>query len=399
MTTNLLKQFIHPVTHKAFMADYWQQKIAISHGPLSRLPKPLSNKPLNDLNSLLSVYKGSINFSRGSKSPNALNAEALPPYELYRMGLTLYLGNVAPCIPESNKILQSFENDLGLPQGSARCGVFASPAGEGAPCHYDAEDVFSIQLTGTKTFEVAPMTQIINPVGMQYSPHQRLYSDLYPQIKSEPPAWKQATFKSIRMQPGSVLFIPRGTWHRSTAHDDSMSISIILNPPIILDAVLSQLRQLMLQSAEWRQPVSALTINDKNLSNLLAKAPELFASLNTDSINQSAMPPEQRLSLINANSRFIKNPDARLKLSKEGHNNLFDMEREAINGIYNRIGTLDLDSELVNIANHLIQQRTIFTAKELFTNFSHVEPKKILRFLQVLAQGQVLALLDFPKLK
>ena len=58
-----------------------------------------------------------------------------------------------------------------------------------------------------------------------------------------------------QMKPGSVLFIPRGTWHRTTAAQDSFAISIGIRPPSVLESFLEQLRYLLLQDPEWRRPL------------------------------------------------------------------------------------------------------------------------------------------------
>ena len=44
------------------------------------------------------------------------------------------------------------------------------------------------------------------------------------------------------MAPGSVLFLPRGTWHYTQAGEPSLSISIVLDPPAALRCLLDQLR-------------------------------------------------------------------------------------------------------------------------------------------------------------
>jgi len=153
------------------------------------------------------------------------------PKTLFDMGLTDYLDNIQPCLPTSPLVLQALERNLGIPPGTARIGAFASPPGDGAACHYYTEDMISIQLTGSKAFHVAPVEQVRYPIGMQYSPGAAPYSDLYPQVAGHFPDWDNAKFECVEMRPGSVLFMPRGTWHRTEADEPSLSITIAMRPP------------------------------------------------------------------------------------------------------------------------------------------------------------------------
>ncbi|NIP47098.1 MAG: hypothetical protein GWN21_12820, partial [Gammaproteobacteria bacterium] len=54
--------------------------------------------------------------------------------------------------------MRKLELELGVNEGCARAGVFASPTKCGISCHYDSVDVFSIQLQGTKKFDLAPVS-------------------------------------------------------------------------------------------------------------------------------------------------------------------------------------------------------------------------------------------------
>lgn len=55
--------------------------------------------------------------------------------------------------------------------------AFASPQQDGLGCHYDAQDVISIQLLGTKRFHYAPVQEIAMPYGTQYIPGGKPYDE------------------------------------------------------------------------------------------------------------------------------------------------------------------------------------------------------------------------------
>jgi hypothetical protein len=170
------------------------------------------------------------------------------------MGLSLYLPDIEAMLPEAGVVLRTLERELGLAEGDARITAWASPAADGIACHFDAEDVFSIQLAGAKRFHVAETPALIHPVGAQYGPGIPPSADLYPQVPAGFPDPDDFAFTEIVMLPGSVLFVPRGLWHRTEADADSLSISIILSPASTADILLGRLRDLLLQDPAWRRP-------------------------------------------------------------------------------------------------------------------------------------------------
>jgi len=115
------------------------------------------------------------------------------------------------------------------------------------------------------------------------------------------------------MDPGSVLFIPRGTWHSSRAESDSLSVSVGLRPPAALDYLVYQLRYLLLQDPEWRRPLYGIAYPDarrgaalQRLGSLLKTLPDALAPLSAADI----APPSAAKSDLEAGQqdRFQKVP-------------------------------------------------------------------------------------------
>jgi ribosomal protein L16 Arg81 hydroxylase len=90
---------------------------------------------------------------------------------------------------------------------------------------------------------------------MQFNPGDVTYDDRYPQSTDGFPDPEVSAFECIVMKPGSVLFMPRGTWHRTETLGLSLSVSIILRPPSALESVLDALRARLLQDPAWRKPL------------------------------------------------------------------------------------------------------------------------------------------------
>lgn len=406
----VLESFIAPLTAEQFFAEYWPERVYASHGNLDRLPGMFCSKVLRDIESLSEHYHGRVLFTRGRHSPFMVPAENGCPKTLFNMGLTVYLDNVQPCLPKSPLVLQALERNLGIPPGTARIGAFASPPGDGAACHYDTEDVISIQLTGSKSFHVAPVEEVRYPVGMQYSPGSAPYTDLYPQVAGRFPEWKDATFECVEMRPGSVLFMPRGTWHRTEADEPSLSITIALRPPSATDLILENVRWLLLQDASWRKPLygaygetAQKTAAMDAAGQLLARLPKQLQSLSTRSLELALMPEDQRLEHIDADSRFVSLPNASLlvgdvTLGKAGE--LIQMSILVKNDeAGDRVtASMDIHPQAVAVFEWLASRTAPFGIDDLQQQFPQFPGDQHLAMLHAGASAELIRMLWYPLL-
>jgi 50S ribosomal protein L16 3-hydroxylase len=56
----------------------------------------------------------------------------------------------------------------------------------------------------------------------------------------------------VVLAPGSVLCVPRGTWHATHAHADALSLNFTFTAPTWIDLFTAALRSRLAQSAGWR---------------------------------------------------------------------------------------------------------------------------------------------------
>lgn len=295
----------------------WPERhFAVEHA-LAQLPPLLQQLATQPLLALFDHYRGRMSFGRGARSVQSLDSSAHPAH-LFQMGLTVYLHDLAPWYAEVPPLLARLERDLQLPAGCARLAAFASPRGDGLPAHFDGEDVISIQLQGSKRFDVAPVDGLRWPVGPQYGPGMLPADTLYAQCAEGFPTGMPDSAESIVMRPGAVLFLPRGVWHRTEALEDSLSVSIVLRPPTLADALLEKLRPLLLAQQAWRRPLHGATgKGSAQQAELLAHAqallnelPALIAPLDASALLR---PSNQ----IDDRTRFQRVPGASLALDPE----------------------------------------------------------------------------------
>jgi hypothetical protein len=52
-----------------------------------------------------------------------------------------------------------------------------------------------------------------------------------------------------------VLYLPRGTWHKTQASEPSLSLSIVIRPPVLAEVLLGWLKPWLMGDARWRSPI------------------------------------------------------------------------------------------------------------------------------------------------
>jgi hypothetical protein len=314
-----------PVFHTAGVADW---------------PRVLQILAATPLHTLLSRYRGPLSFGRGRRDARSVgggpDADALA---LFQMGLSVYLHDAAKLLPGGVEFLAEVERALGAPRGSARLTLFASPAGDGVPVHFDGEDVISVQLQGHKRFRVGAEPALPHAVGPQHGPGMKASASLHAQCPEglpQAPA-EVGALSAFEMQPGTVLWVPRGHWHETEALSDSLSVSIVLSPPPALEWVLQALRAQLLSLPAWRRPVYGAA--QAELESLLATLPELIGG----HVDLGALLPEHDAgdpATIGADARFQRSAGASLTVAQRLDRQL-QIEVQALDDGWHLRTTLD----------------------------------------------------------
>ena len=400
---SILGALVAPVPVQQFLHDHWPERVFHAHGPLARLPALFSSPELLSFRALASRYQGWLGFGRGAQGARMVSVQQVNPMHLYEMGLSVYLPDIAPNVPGAEAFLRQLEADLGIATGSAHITVWASPKDDGAPTHFDGEDVFSIQLTGTKRFEVAPMKEYAFPAGAQFGPEASPYDEMYPQLKNGFPEAVEAEFRAVDMKPGSVLFVPRGTWHRTTAENDSFAISIGIRPPSVMDVFLEQLRYVLLQSPEWRRPLYGAhgdVIQRQQAldraAKVLAGAPDAVQAISTFDL---APPPEaDRLKNIQRTARFQREPRTRIAFAQGDGAEILVVKSWSRDAGEQDTLKLNVPPQFSPTFRWLAEAKVAFCAGELADRFPEVPFEQHQKVLDVLTRAKYLRMLWFPQL-
>ncbi|MFN3216962.1 MAG: cupin domain-containing protein [Acidimicrobiales bacterium] len=120
--------------------------------------------------------------------------------------------------------------------------LFLTPPGATAfPAHHDTADVFFVQIEGTKVWEIhEPRTEL---------PWGQPAGDSEPQMTLGPPL-------TVVLEPGDVLFLPRGWIHRgSSGPEASLHVTVGTQPICWIDILDALLRRAAADDVELRRAV------------------------------------------------------------------------------------------------------------------------------------------------
>lgn len=270
---NVLDRLFPRLGREAFVARHFGLRTpAVEHGSPGRLPLAL---PAPEVERLLERY-GSRGISLyGPEGHHTLRVRIdAADYGgrglLLDAGLALGLVEILDAWPELRRLGTALVEQLGLPPSALALGnCFIAPGEEtGVTPHFHSDDSFLLHLHGDKELYLRPGPE--DPVA-QWDEQDWERWNARGEVGVPPPtAEHHAQFPEgfprrppleamelHAMRPGTVAYIPRGTWHhtRTPGNQTSISVALFVRSPRTVDAVLEVLRLELAQLAPWRRPL------------------------------------------------------------------------------------------------------------------------------------------------
>jgi ribosomal protein L16 Arg81 hydroxylase len=122
--------------------------------------------------------------------------------------------------------LAAIDDDLGLLPGVTRVSAFASRRAAGLRPHYDTNDNFVCQARGAKRWRIARGRHVRFPT-VGYTVGCRATRGLRAEAPADGLPDALPDHDTIELQPGDVMFVPRGTLHETeTTENESIHFNI-----------------------------------------------------------------------------------------------------------------------------------------------------------------------------
>jgi len=249
-----------------FLENYLKNAPVIEH--VHPFHKKLSEISfLNSIESLIEKWPDQVNaYKKGiADEVNSLITSPENGFDLFKKEKRgLFFDDPNRFIPELNIYLDQLRNELGLASFTySRSLIYLIPQGTGTDPHFDQNINFIFQLKGTKKWWLAPNQTVINPlerftIGHEASSELSSYSS-----QPFPTEFPDEHSIEVELKPGSLLFLPRGVWHKTFAEEDALSLNFTFTAPTWLDIMMGALRSRLAQSPYWRE--TAHLLNDPNL--------------------------------------------------------------------------------------------------------------------------------------
>ena len=271
-----LQSLVAPISREDFLRDYWTRKPLFVKGYADRLRGLVEELGSLQLTALLAQSQRlqiwNETHLEGPVLPVSLD-RALDAY--YNRGATLYF-HLCPQAP-ARRWIAELEKDLGQPDLGAHFSLFAVRAGHGTDLHYDRNENFTIQLRGTKCWQVRENWFLQSPdSNWHVGGSAPAYCDPL-QVPTEE-VLPDAT--QYVLEPGSMLYVPRGYLHLVTAaEEDSLSCNLMFPTLLWGEALLYILRSRLLAHAALRKSVVGAFGSAWNLSECIPELEESSALL------------------------------------------------------------------------------------------------------------------------
>ncbi|RYZ85892.1 MAG: hypothetical protein EOP04_15015, partial [Proteobacteria bacterium] len=176
---------------------------------------------LNSLASLLNCWpkeiKAHLPDVRDESSSIAINSTDAK--KLFSNGMGLLFNEAQEISPVLIRWLEEIRLGLGISAMTySRCLIYATPKDSGTAPHFDQNMNFVVQIRGEKTWWMAPNQSVQNPL-TRHTMSAEPDAELASYTEGEMPIKMPEDAQKFILKPGSVLFVPRGYWHSTEAHE------------------------------------------------------------------------------------------------------------------------------------------------------------------------------------
>lgn len=244
-----LSRMLAPIGMERFFADYWQRRmlsLEIDPGVFAGIRHETG--PL-DIARLAGLARGGTQawLANEHLAHSMVPVDAGNAADFFAVGATLYFLNVP-----LERLTAGVAAFLGAPRQRILASIFLTPASGGASVHFDMHENFTVQLTGAKRWHIGAAPCVPMPTEGYILGQQLPFS-----MAGAGPM-NEDTPNIVDLRPGSLLYVPRGTQHRTEARVESWSLNLSYYRTMWLDVLQDALKYRLAGSAKWRGTVTGL---------------------------------------------------------------------------------------------------------------------------------------------
>ncbi len=239
MENNLasLSQLLSPLSTKHFYQQYWQTQPLLIKGDSTKLDNLFNKRSLEAAYEKAKDIKVFYDVDEVETKTFPIDAEHVQ--FIYNLGMTIILRNIEVSFPHLMTLIHSVKAELSLTEAySVNIKGFYSKNPSAFGTHFDYQEVFVLQIFGKKEWyyskepvkEVKSLLQenthsinmqsVILPITSQQIKLTHNVTCSYPNKKD---------FNRVIITQGDILYLPAGTWHKASACEDSLHLTLTVN--------------------------------------------------------------------------------------------------------------------------------------------------------------------------
>ena len=227
---SLLGKILSPMTTDEFFDAVGRKSLFVKGAPGHERARLFGDDPKRTVLEAFATHSDRLDWHSAStkEPPPALDPAADPDAFLRQIqdfqdrGYTLRIPDVVSLSSGLQQFARALESILHKPVDSS---LFWSKAGGGAMVHYDKRDNIIVHLEGRKRWFIS-----VQPPGLQND---------WKQVGEPVPQLGQHTV--IDVEPGDLIYIPRGTPHNVESTSESLHLSILFLPVTLRDTIVAAL--------------------------------------------------------------------------------------------------------------------------------------------------------------
>jgi hypothetical protein len=261
-----LARLLAPVSVDDFLTHYWEREHL--HVPVAQRSGPTSLATVADIDAAITSrphYHPDVILTDAARTAEvdeyADDDNRIDPVRLakrFSTGATLVINRLDESLPRVRELCASLESELGI---LVQANMYLTPRNaQGFPIHYDNHDVLIVQCEGRKRWRLYDTPK---PLPMR--------GERFDSAVTKPGALS-STFV---LDPGDILYVPRGLMHDAVNEDDDVSLHVTIGLHAVrwAEVLLEAVARAATEDIELRRgvPLGALTgaVQDDRLADTL----------------------------------------------------------------------------------------------------------------------------------
>jgi ribosomal protein L16 Arg81 hydroxylase len=249
-----LKTFLSPVGEEVFFQRYWNHKALHIPGNPDKFAGLFDRAAFDEAVQRCADLKVGFTDERGWPGHFNIKPDQIP--EMLATGKTVCASVIDPGNPTLTGFLQRFRTHF-VVAGNFFFNSYLSPDGGGFGLHLDHHPVSILQIEGQKRWWYSPEPGLRDVITNVSFPRDRESLKL-PWVNVARP--REEDLCEVVLNPGDILYMPRGTWHRAQAIGGSLGLTLAMESMTALELIQSALFPSIKNSAQLRSQVRGYSL-------------------------------------------------------------------------------------------------------------------------------------------